>query len=171
MIHKIIIFSFVFMTCNVFAKDNLCLTDFKEKISESQVNKLLDLRPKAIKHCLICGSNSCTLKKWDEANKKNESVCKRLFCKPTETNRNVFASSEGHGFGKTSVLFTYSISKEGRVQKVNLLQSKGKMKPKRALIFLKDNLRMLKFEPLIIEGKFYSINELQGSTSWNIVEK
>ena len=35
----------------------------------------------------------------------------------------------------------------------------------------KDNLKLLGYEPIIIEGKAYSLGDLHGSTGWNIMEK
>ena len=40
-----------------------------------------------------------------------------------------------------------------------------------ALVYLKDNLKLLGYEPIIIEGKAYSLGDLHGSTGWNIMEK
>tara|TARA_Y100000739_G_scaffold43777_1_gene33466 strand:+ start:267 stop:389 length:123 start_codon:yes stop_codon:yes gene_type:complete len=38
-------------------------------------------------------------------------------------------------------------------------------------VYLKDNLKLLGYEPIIIEGKAYSLGDLHGSTGWNIMEK
>ena len=81
-------------TTYVVAEAPPCLVDFQEKVSEDSLKKILEMRPKAVKHCLICGTNSCKLKTWSEVNEANDKVCKRLFCKPIKTNRNVYASSE-----------------------------------------------------------------------------
>ena len=45
------------------------------------------------------------------------------------------------------------------------------MDRKRALVYLKDNLKLLRYEPIAIEGKTYSLIDLKGSTGWNIMEK
>ena len=45
------------------------------------------------------------------------------------------------------------------------------MDRKRALVYLKDNLKLLRYEPIVIEGKTFSLTGLKGSTGWNIIEK
>ena len=42
---------------------------------------------------------------------------------------------------------------------------------KMAHTYLKDNLKTLRYQPLIIDGKSYSLNALNGMTSWNIYQK
>jgi len=155
----------------IFAEPNICLTDFQEKLPKNSINKIKDMRLKASNHCLECGTISCTLKKWDSANITNQTICNRLFCKPIKTNKTLFASDENHGLGVTQVNFTYSINSSGRIEDVVLKAVRGEMDKKRALVYLKDNLRLLGYEPIIIGGKVYSLRGLHGSTGWNIMEK
>ena len=44
------------------------------------------------------------------------------------------------------------------------------MDKKRALIYLEDNLRLLRYEPIKVDRKTYNLIELEGSTGWNIKE-
>ena len=52
-----------------------------------------------------------------------------------------------------------------------LKEVRGEMDRKRALVYLKDNLKLLRYEPIVIEGESYSLTGLQGLTGWNIIEK
>ena len=90
----------------IFAEANICLTDFQEKLPENSIKKIKEMRIKAFKHCLECGTTTCKLKKWNAANKPNQTVCNRLFCKPTKTSKVLFTSNENHGYGITQVRFT-----------------------------------------------------------------
>ena len=155
----------------IFAEPNICLTDFQEKLPKNSIDKIKDMRLKASSHCLKCGTTSCILKKWDSANITNQTICNRLFCKPIKTNKTLFTSDENHGLGVTQVNFTYSINSSGRIEDVVLKAVRGEMDKKRALVYLKDNLKLLGYEPIIIEGKAYSLGDLHGSTGWNIMEK
>ena len=72
---------------------------------------------------------------------------------------------------KKDLNFTYSINSSGRIEDVVLTEVRGEMDRKRALVYLKDNLKLLRYEPIAIEGKTYSLIDLKGSTGWNIMEK
>tara|TARA_B110000003_G_scaffold63459_1_gene63968 strand:+ start:445 stop:981 length:537 start_codon:yes stop_codon:yes gene_type:complete len=154
----------------IFAEANICLTDFQEKLPENSIKKIKEMRIKAFKHCLECGTTTCKLKKWNAANKPNQTVCNRLFCKPTKTSKVLFTSNENHGYGITQVKFTYSLNQTGRIKNIVLKDVKGKMDKKRALIYLEDNLKLLRYEPIKIDGKSYNLIGLEGSTGWNIKE-
>ena len=110
------------------------------------------MRLKAANHCLECGTTACKLKKWDASNKTNQTICNRLFCKPTKTSKTLFTSNENHGFGITQVNFSYSINSSGRIKDVILKEVRGEMDRKRALVYLKDNLKLLRYEPIVIDG-------------------
>ena len=150
---------------------NICLTDFQEILPNNSITKVKEMRLKAANHCLECGTTACKLKKWDASNKTNQTICNRLFCKPTKTSKTLFASNENHGFGITQVNFSYSINSSGRIKDVVLKEVRGEMDRKRALVFLKDNLKLLRYEPIVIDGESYSLTGLQGLTGWNIIEK
>ena len=150
---------------------NICLTDFQEKLSNDSIKKVKEMRLKAANHCLECETTACKLKKWDASNKTNQTICNRLFCKPTKTSKTLFASNENYGLGITQVKFSYSINSSGRIEDVVLKEVRGEMDRKRALVYLKDNLKLLRYEPIVINGESYSLTDLQGLTGWNIIEK
>jgi len=160
-----------FVSTHVASENNLCMVDFQEKLSDDSLKKVLEMRPKATKHCLVCGTQSCKLKIWSAENISNEKICKRLFCKPIKTNRSVYASSENLSLGKTSVSFTYGINTKGRIHNVKLINLEGEMKRKMAYMYLKDNLKTLRYEPLIVDDEIYALNGLSGMTSWNIIQR
>ena len=147
---------------------NICLTDFQEILPNNSITKVKEMRLKAANHCLECGTTACKLKKWDASNKTNQTICNRLFCKPTKTSKTLFASNENHGFGITQVNFSYSINSSGRIKDVVLKEVRGEMDRKRALVYLKDNLKLLRYEPIVIDGESYSLTGLQGSTAWHV---
>ena len=57
------------------------------------------------------------------------------------------------------------------IEDVVLTEVTGEMDRNRALVYLKDNLKILRYEPIAIEGKTFSLTDLKGSTGWNIIEK
>ena len=160
-----------FVSTHVASENTLCMVDFQEKLSDNSLKKVLEMRPKATKHCLVCGTQSCKLKIWDADNKSNEKICKRLFCKPIKTNRNVYASSENLSIGITSVSFTYGVNTKGKIDNLKLISLEGEMERKMAYKFLKDNLKTLRYEPLVIDDEIYALNGLSGITSWNIYQR
>jgi hypothetical protein len=169
---KIIFLTTFFFSSFLSAEPNICLTDFQEKLSKDSIEKIKTMRVKAFKHCLNCGTSSCSLKKWDEANKSNQMICNRLFCKPVKTSKKtLFISNENHGFGKTFVEFIYAIDASGNIKDIVLKDVKGEMDRKRAKSYLKDNLKALSYEPIEIDGKIYSLVDLYGKTGWNIYER
>ena len=167
---KLVLLSLLFMTSILYSNENYCFSYSEEKISTDKISKLLDLRSKALKHCLVCDTESCSLKDWNAVNKTNDLFCKSLFCRPVKkkVKSNKPLSSKNQGFGKTSVLFTYSIDKEGKIKKVRLIEAKGEMELKQAQFFLESSLGRLRYEPIVIEGKPYSLDNLKGNTSWCI---
>ena len=171
---KILLLTAVFMVTSIWSEKieaNICLT--QEILANNSITKFREMRLKAANHCLECGTTACKLKKWDASNKTNQTICNRLFCMPTKTSKTLFASNENHGygFGLTQVNFSYSINSSGRIKDVVLKEVRGEMDRKRALVFLKDNLKLLRYEPIVIDGESYSLTGLQGSTGWNIKEK
>ncbi len=54
-----------FVSTHVASENTLCMVDFQEKLSDNSLKKVLEMRPKATKHCLVCGTLSCKLKIWD----------------------------------------------------------------------------------------------------------
>ena len=168
---KLVLLSLFFMTFVLHSNENYCFSYSEEKVSTDKISKLLDLRSKALKHCLVCDIESCTLKDWDAVNKTNDLVCKSLFCRPIKKkvkSDKSFYFPKNQGFGKTSVLFTYSIDPEGKIKKVRLLEAEGEMELKQAQIFLESSLGRLRYEPIVVEGKSYSLDNLKGDTSWCI---
>jgi|TARA_B110000008_G_C16851438_1_gene516942 hypothetical protein len=167
---KLVLLSLLFMTFVLHSNENYCFSYSEEKVSTDKISKLLDLRSKALKHCLVCDTESCNLKDWDAVNKTNDLLCKSLFCRPIKkkVKSDKLLNSENLGFGKTSVLFTYSIDKEGKIKKVRLLEAEGEMGLKQANFFLESSLGRLRYEPIVIEGKSYSLDNLKGNTSWCI---
>ncbi len=171
---KLTILIAMLMATNVWSEKtepNICLTDFQEILPNNSIAKVKEMRLKAANHCLECGTTACKLKKWDVSNKTNQTICNRLFCKPIKTSKTLFASNENHGFGITQVNFSYSINSSGRIKDVVLKDVRGEMDRKRAFVYLKDNLKLLRYEPIIIDGESYSLTSLQGLTGWNIIEK
>jgi hypothetical protein len=167
---KLVLLSLLFMTSILHSNENYCFSYSEEKVSTDKISKLLDLRSKALKHCLVCDTELCSLKDWDAVNKRNDLLCKSLFCRPIKkkVKSGKPLNSENLGFGKTSVLFTYSIDKEGKIKKVRLLEAEGEMELKQAQFILESSLGRLRYEPIVIEGKSYSLDNLKGNTSWCI---
>ena len=53
------------------------------------LSQLNEMRSRAFNHCLSCVDDSCNLKSWNEANRKNTLICKRLFCRATYQSKQV----------------------------------------------------------------------------------
>ena len=149
---------------------NICLTDFQEILPNNSITKVKEMRLKAVNHCLECGTTACKLKKWDVSNKTNQTICNRLFCKPTKKNnsKTVLNFMEKPSDGLTRVNFSYSINSSGRIKDVVLKEVRGEMDRKIALVFLKGRLKLLGYEPIVIDGESYSLTGLQGSTAWHV---
>jgi len=62
------------------------------------------------------------------------------------------------------------LNQTGSIKDIVLKDVRGEMDKKRALIYLEDNLRLLRYEPIKVDGKTYNLIELEGSTGWNIKE-
>ena len=79
---KLVLLSLLFMTFVLHSNENYCFSYSEEKVSTDKISKLLDLRSKALKHCLVCDTESCSLKDLHAVNKTNDLLCKSLFCRP-----------------------------------------------------------------------------------------
>ena len=144
------------------ATHSFCTTDWKEKLPESGMETILNMRPKAFQHCLACEGTSCKMKNWPEGREAESLICKKLFCKPTRAIGKSIKSEDvlNVGSGVSQVRFTYKISKKGTVPV--LITSKGKIIDERNI------LGSFKYEPIEIDGEIYEIENLMGWLYWSI---
>ena len=127
------------------------------------LSQLNEMRSRAFNHCLSCVDNSCNLKSWNEANRKNTLICKRLFCSATYHSKQVYKSArrklpEGYG----NLLFSFSINKQGLIDTHKITYLDGTMKRESVEIYLEKLLTGHKFEPIVIDNQAYALKDLKG---------
>ena len=145
--------------------DGLSLDTNSRTISNEPkaLSQLNEMRSRAFNHCLSCVDDSCNLKSWNEANRKNTLICKRLFCSATYQSKQVNKSAwrklpEGYG----NLLFSFSINKQGLVDAHKITYLDGTMKRESVEIFLEKLLTGYKFEPIVIDNQAYELKDLKG---------
>ena len=147
--------------CLVYGFDQSALKTIEPK-ALSQLN---EMRSKAFNHCLSCVDDSCNLKSWNEANRKNALICNRLFCRATYQSKQVNKSArrklpEGYG----NLLFSFSINKQGLIDTHKITYLDGTIKSKRESVetYLEKSLTGHKFEPIVIDNQAYELKDLKG---------
>ena len=147
--------------CLVYGFDQSALKTIEPK-ALSQLN---EMRSKAFNHCLSCVDDSCNLKSWNEANRKNTLICKRLFCSATYQSKQVIKNAwrklpEGYG----NLLFSFSINKQGLIDTHKITYLDGTIKSKRESVetYLEKSLTGHKFEPIVIDNQAYALKDLKG---------
>ena len=103
------------------------------------------------------------MKSWNEANRKNTLICKRLFCSATYHSKQVYKSArrklpEGYG----NLLFSFSINKQGLVDAHKITYLDGTMKRESVEIYLEKLLTGHKFEPIVNDNQVYELKYLKG---------
>ena len=127
------------------------------------LSQLNEMRSRVFNHCLSCVDDSCNLKSWNEANRKNTLICKRLFCSATYESKQVNKSAwrklpKGYG----NLLFSFSINKQGLVDAHKITYLDGNMKRESVEIYLEKLLTGYKFEPIVIDNQAYALKDLKG---------
>ena len=127
------------------------------------VSQLNEMRSRAFNHCLSCVDDSCNLKSWNEANRKNTLICNRLFCRATYQSKQVNKSArrklpEGYG----NLLFSFSINKQGLIDTHKITYLDGTIKRESVETFLEKLLTGHKFEPIVIDNQAYALKDLNG---------
>jgi len=149
---------------------SFCISDFKEKLPEEGLEKILELRPKAFKHCLACEGSACRMKVWPLGRESESLICKKLFCKPVLGVQKSINSEDvlNVGSGTSSVQFTFIINKKGDIDNLNITSFDGAMNRKQVKTFTRNILSSLKYIPLEINEKVYEIHNLRGWLYWKI---
>ena len=145
--------------CLVYGFDQSALKTIEPK-ALSQLN---EMRSRAFNHCLSCVDNSCNLKSWNEANRKNTLICNRLFCRATYQSKQVNKSARRKlpvGYG--NLLFSFSINKQGLIDTHKITYLDGNMKRESVEIYLEKLLTGYKFEPIVIDNQAYALKDLKG---------
>jgi|TARA_B110001454_G_scaffold31569_1_gene30871 hypothetical protein len=140
----------------------------KVAMSEDLLAKVLKHRDSAFKTCLTCNKGDCSMKIWNEENKSNEMICKRMFCTPIKVAK-AYEVPGNSPTGKSSFDYMYSISKKGKLTDINILKVEGEFNRKDALNYLKALTKRTKYEPLVNENKKYKITNLKSSMSVNML--
>jgi len=136
------------------------------------LSQLNEMRSRAFNHCLSCVDDSCKLKSWNEANRKNTLICKRLFCSATYQSKQVIKNAwrklpEGYG----NLLFSFSINKQGLIDTHKITYLDGTIKSKRESVetYLEKSLTGHKFEPIVIDNQAYALKDLKGRAGLLII--
>ena len=133
-------------------------------MTETILNGVRKHRDSAFKICLSCQGSSCIFNQFQE--RKTEAVCKRLFCTPTFVSPG-FETPADTPSGKSSFNYSYSISKEGTLSNIEILDVEGVFSKKDAKKFIKARTRKTKFEPINFDNKSYELINLTGEMSLN----
>ena len=163
---KIFLFLLLFSPSLVFADFTSC--DHKVAMTEELLQKVIKHRESAFSVCLDCLGSNCSLKNWNQNQIQNEAICKRLFCTPKKVTSG-YEIPASTPRGKTNFTYTYSISVDGKILDINILNVEGVFNKKDSKKFLKALTRKTEYEPLIHQGNEYSITDLTSSMSLNML--
>jgi len=141
--------------------------DHKVAMSGDLLSKVIKHRDSAFQTCLTCNKGDCAMKTWTAENQNNEMICKRLFCTPKKVSKGYEVPADTPR-GKSSFTYSYSISKKGRLDEINILSVEGSYKRKDALKFLKSLTKRTEYEPLTHENKKYKVTNLTSSMTVNM---
>ncbi|HJL96507.1 MAG TPA: hypothetical protein QF379_05870, partial [SAR86 cluster bacterium] len=126
--------------------------DHKASMTQDMLTKVLKHRDSAFNTCLSCQGSSCSMKTWQDKEKNNELICKRLFCTPNFISHGYVLPGDTPS-GKSSFTYTYNISQEGLLTNINILEVTGVYSKRDAKKFLKALTRKTKYEPIIFQKK------------------
>ena len=140
--------------------------DPKKYLPESLLEKVLKHRESAFNICLTCNGDDCSFKNELLSDEKSLNLCKRLFCTASFASRG-FEMPGDSPRGKSYFKYSYSISKKGIVEDINILDTTGAFSSKDAKKFLKALTRKTKYEPINFRGNSYKLNGLSAEMSIN----
>ena len=129
---------------------------FSDQLTKEGSQKSLEMRPKANKHCLKCGDNSCALKAWPAGNPQEAAICKRLYCTPISSPKEMFSDNSWGSFG-ADIFFDITKNGRGKFKSVFIKDKKMRVYEKEIEKTLTKYLRGVRFTPLDIDGAKYPI--------------
>lgn len=140
--------------------------DPKKYLPENLLEKVLIHRESAFNICLNCNGDECAFRDQLLNDEKSLNLCKRLFCSASFASRGFEIPADAPR-GLSSFKYSYSISKKGHVEKINIIESSGAFSPKDALKFLKALTRKTRYEPINYQGNTYKLIGLSSEMSIN----
>ena len=139
---------------------------------ENSLNTILETRknPKAVEACLDCSGDSCSIKPAMSQSK----VCKRIYCTPSKRSKaDVFVDDSFNSGGlardtNVSLVYSFSISKEGKMTDIEVLEMSENIKVIKSRVDSKDIFakviesisKRISYEPVIVNGKKVKITNL-----------
>ena len=139
---------------------------------ESSMNTILEARknPKASQACLDCQGDSCSIK--PSASKSN--ACKRIYCTPSKRSKaDVFVDDSFNSGGlardtNVRLVFRYSISKEGRMEDIEVIEMSENTQVIKSRVDSKDIFekviasisKRISYEPIQVDGKIVKLTNL-----------
>jgi hypothetical protein len=144
-----------------FAEERSCPVQVIEK---SEIANIVERRQTTFKHCLACEGDQCQFREWPAEGNDFAQACRLLFCAPTKMPRKLFVSPGTAREG--GVFFTYGISRKGRVKDVEIIQVVGETTEEMGRELIDDFFERRKYEPIVIDGKAYELNQLNEGTNY-----
>ncbi len=129
---------------------------FSGQLTKEGSQKSIEMRPKANKHCLTCDGGSCALKTWPENNTQEAAICKRLYCTPTSSPKEMFSDNSWGSF-EADIFFEITKNGRGKFKSVVIKDKKVRVYKKEIEKTLTKYLRGVRFAPLKIDGEKFSV--------------
>ena len=147
------------LRCGSWPVDHVGVVDceFAELTKATRLH-LPDLRKRYFATCLICADEHCHPRKWEDPHPLQGEVCEKLFWTPTLIAR---LTTSDRSDGSVNVAYHFEISPAGRVQNIEIDSHRGVLEQESVLMLLKRGAARTRFEPLVIEGAYYTITGIQ----------
>ena len=129
---------------------------FSDQLTKEGSQKSVEMRPKANKHCLKCDDDSCALKAWPEGNPQEAAICKRIYCTPISSPKEMFSDNSWGSF-EADIFFDITKNGRGKFKSVFIKDKKVRVYEKEIEKTLTKYLRGVRFTPLKINGAKYPI--------------
>ena len=140
--------------------------DPKKYLPENLLEKVLKHRESAFNICLTCEGDDCSFKKQLLSDQNSLNLCKRLFCTASFASRG-FEMPGDSPRGKSYFKYSYSISKKGTIEDIEITETTGAFTAKDAKKFLKALTRKTKYEPINFKGNIFKLTGLSSDMSIN----
>ena len=140
--------------------------DPKKYLPENLLEKVLKHRESAFNICLTCEGDDCSFKKQLLSDQNSLNLCKRLFCTASFASRG-FEMPGDSPRGKSYFKYSYSISKKGILEDIEIIETTGAFTAKDAKKFIKALTRKTKYEPINFKGNSYKLTGLSSDMSIN----
>jgi hypothetical protein len=131
-------------------------------LAQHILSKIPVWRVDAVTGCLLCENNQCRPQSFTSEQKQQKDWCKKLFWTPRRIDKLRLTNEEAP---ELEVSFTYEISKQGRVESIQIYDLYGDWSEKVVQRALEVGAKGVRYLPLAIDGVQYPIVNLDASYS------